>query len=68
MATAAPAKIDGIAACRALKSDVDLPFIPIILVAAKADHALLPVHDRRPHDANLSVGSAILTWRARVLL
>ena len=30
-------KVDGIAACRALKSDTDLPFIPIILVTAKAD-------------------------------
>jgi adenylate cyclase len=30
-------KIDGIAVCRELKSDADLPFIPIILVTAKAD-------------------------------
>ena len=30
-------KIDGIAACRELKSDANLPFIPIILVTAKAD-------------------------------
>jgi class 3 adenylate cyclase len=30
-------KIDGIEVCRQLKSDADLPFIPIILVTAKAD-------------------------------
>ncbi len=30
-------KVDGVAVCRELKSDADLPFIPIILVTAKAD-------------------------------
>ena len=30
-------KIDGIEVCRQLKSDADLPFIPIVLVTAKAD-------------------------------
>jgi adenylate cyclase len=30
-------KIDGIEVCRQLKADVDLPFIPIVLVTAKAD-------------------------------
>jgi adenylate cyclase len=30
-------KVDGIAVCRQLKSDTDLPFIPIILVTAKTD-------------------------------
>ena len=30
-------KIDGIEVCRQLKSDPDLPFMPIILVTAKAD-------------------------------
>ncbi|MBX2885564.1 MAG: response regulator [Granulosicoccus sp.] len=30
-------KIDGLTACRELKSDSSLPFIPIILVTAKAD-------------------------------
>ncbi len=30
-------KIDGIEVCRRLKSDADLPFMPIILVTAKAD-------------------------------
>jgi adenylate cyclase len=30
-------KIDGIEVCRQLKSDTDLPFMPIILVTAKAD-------------------------------
>jgi len=30
-------KVDGIEACRQLKADANLPFIPIILVTAKAD-------------------------------
>jgi adenylate cyclase len=30
-------KIDGFEVCRRLKSDTDLPFIPIVLVTAKAD-------------------------------
>jgi len=30
-------KIDGIEVCRQLKSDTDLPFMPIVLVTAKAD-------------------------------
>jgi adenylate cyclase len=30
-------KVDGIAVCRQLKSDADLPFMPVILVTAKAD-------------------------------
>src|SRR5215211_4528633 len=30
-------KIDGVEVCRRLKGDVDLPFMPIILVTAKAD-------------------------------
>ena len=30
-------KIDGIEACRQLKADADLPFMPIVLVTAKAD-------------------------------
>jgi adenylate cyclase len=30
-------KIDGIEVCRQLKSDTELPFIPIVLVTAKAD-------------------------------
>ena len=30
-------KIDGIEVCRRLKSDTDLPFIPIVLVTAKVD-------------------------------
>ena len=30
-------KLDGIEACKRLKSDPTLPFIPIILVTAKAD-------------------------------
>ena len=30
-------KIDGIGVCRQLKSDPDLPFMPIVLVTAKAD-------------------------------
>ena len=30
-------KVDGIEACRQLKADADLPFMPIILVTAKAD-------------------------------
>src|SRR6185295_7783535 len=30
-------KIDGVEVCRRLKSDADLPFIPIVLVTAKVD-------------------------------
>jgi adenylate cyclase len=30
-------KLDGIEVCRALKSDLSLPFIPVIMVTAKAD-------------------------------
>src|SRR5208282_2221794 len=30
-------KIDGIEVCRRLKADADLPFMPIVLVTAKAD-------------------------------
>jgi CheY-like chemotaxis protein len=30
-------KLDGIEVCKRLKSDRDLPFIPVVLVTAKAD-------------------------------
>src|SRR3974390_1864901 len=30
-------KVDGFEVCRRLKSDTDLPFIPIVLVTAKVD-------------------------------
>src|ERR1044071_5032185 len=52
-------KLDGIAAMKQLKADPSLPFIPVILVTARADtkdviaaadgeHALAVVHERRP--------------------
>jgi len=63
-------KVDGIAVCRQLKSDADMPFIPIILVTAKADSTDVIVGLEAGADEYLTkpVNQAALVARVKSML